>query len=341
MSESVSICHRLRTTDNGAMAEPLPDALVAPTLRKLDGGTMLIAFTGWMDGGDVSTGTVRRLIEYLGGEKIGHIKPEPFYLYNMPGNMEVAALFRPHSKIRRGLLQSVDLPQNDIYLSAAEKLVLFVGEEPNLRWQTFADCLLALARETGVQRIVFIGSFAGAVPHTREPRLYGTISDRSLQPMLQQHGVRPSSYEGPGSFSTYLLARAVPEHLEMVTLVAEIPAYVEGPNPMSIEAVTRRLASMLELPMDLAPLRSVSDAWENQISQAIEQDPDLAGKIKELEDQYDQDLLKSQDVDPWEEDDDDDADDDDSDEEAPSVDVEELGDAFDDEDDDEDEDRPF
>jgi proteasome assembly chaperone (PAC2) family protein len=320
----------------GSMEPPMPETLKVDPLPRLDGGTLLIAFTGWMDGGDVSTGTVRRLIEHLGGEKVGCILPEPYYVYNMPGNMEVAALFRPHTKIRRGLLQAIDMPRNDIYVSNAEKLVMFVGEEPNLRWEDFAQCLLAVARQTAVQRIFFIGSFAGSVPHTREPRLFATISDRVLQPMLQRHGVRPSSYEGPGSFATYLLARAPQEGIEMATLVAEIPAYVEGPNPMSIEAVTRRLASMLELPMDLAPLRSVSDAWESQISQAIEEDPDLAGKIKKLEDQYDQDLLKSQEVDPWEADEEEDP--------GEELDLEEMEDPgeidlsaeFDDEDDEED-----
>ena len=37
----------------------------------------------------------------------------------------------------------------------------------------------------------------------------------------------------------------------MTSLVAEIPGYLQGRNPMSIEAVTRRLAKILQLPLDL------------------------------------------------------------------------------------------
>ena len=41
----------------------------------------------------------------------------------------------------------------------------------------FGDCVLELARRVGVRRVLFVGSFGGSVPHTREPRLYVTCSD--------------------------------------------------------------------------------------------------------------------------------------------------------------------
>ena len=62
----------------------------------------------------------------------------------------------------------------------------------------------------------------------------------------------------------------------MVSLVAEIPGYLQGPNPASIEAVTRRLAKLLNLHLDLAPLRTASTAWELEVSQVVEQNEELA-----------------------------------------------------------------
>ena len=52
----------------------------------------------------------------------------------------------------------------------------------------------------------------------------------------------------------YLMTRAGPADLEMTSLVAEIPGYLQGRNPMSIEAVMRRLAKILRLPLDLGAL---------------------------------------------------------------------------------------
>jgi proteasome assembly chaperone (PAC2) family protein len=80
--------------------------------------------------------------------------------------------------------------------------------------------------------------------------------------------------------------------LEMVSLVAEIPGYLQGTNPMSIEAVTRRLAKILKLSLDLDSLRAASTAWELQVSSAVEENQDLAGKVRQLEEEYDNDLLK-------------------------------------------------
>ncbi len=87
------------------------------------------------------------------------------------------------------------------------------------------------------------------------------------------------------------MTRAQPEGLEMASLVAEIPGYLQGANPSSIEAVTRRLAKILQLPLDLDSLRSASTKWELEVSSAIEENEELAEKVRELEDMYDNDLL--------------------------------------------------
>src|SRR5512143_25272 len=98
----------------------------------LEQGTLVLAFSGWMDGGDVSTGTVRRLVHLLDAEEIAEIDPELFYIYNFPGSMEITALFRPHVDIENGLVKSVDMPENKFYAHDPAHLMLFVGKEPNL-----------------------------------------------------------------------------------------------------------------------------------------------------------------------------------------------------------------
>ena len=41
---------------------------------------LLMGFSGWMDGGDVSTGTVQCLVDKLGAEKLAEIDPNGFYI---------------------------------------------------------------------------------------------------------------------------------------------------------------------------------------------------------------------------------------------------------------------
>jgi len=259
---------------------------------KLDQATLVLALTGWMDGGDVSTGTVRRLVDLLSAQPFAEIDPEPFYLYNFPGSMDLVALFRPHLKIVDGQIKALDMPANSFYCHEPANLVLFLGKEPNLHWRAYGACILDLAHRVGVRRVLFVGSFGGSVPHTREPRLYVTCSDARLLPEMERYGLRRTTYEGPGSFTSYLLTQAPAAGLEMISLAAEIPGYLQGRNPMSIEAVTRRLAKILQLPLDLRALRTESTEWELQVTQVVEQDEDLAKTVRQLEEGYDDELLQ-------------------------------------------------
>jgi proteasome assembly chaperone (PAC2) family protein len=268
------------------------DALTVRDRPALDGGTLLLAFSGWMDGGDVSTGTVQRLVDLLGARSFATIDAEPFYLYQFPGSMELTALFRPHVKIAQGKILALDMPTNEFYCHEPARLALFLGKEPHLRWRTFGDALVRLAEQVRLRRILFVGSFGGSVPHTREPRLFITCSDDDVLAEMRQYGLPRTDYEGPGSFTSYLLTRGPAAGLEVVSLVAEIPGYLQGRNPVSIEAVTRRLAKMLRLPLDLQALRAESTAWEMEVSQLVEKDKKLMRTVRRLEEAYDDELLR-------------------------------------------------
>lgn len=271
-----------------------PQLKLKPKLPELKNATLLLALSGWMDGGDVSTGSVRAIMGRRDVRQVARIEPDDFYLYNFPGSMEVATLFRPHVKYEDGVVTEFDLPTNIFWADESANLVFFVGKEPNLRWQAFADCIFALAKRVGVSRIIFMGSFGGSVPHTREPRLFGSVSEPALRELLDEHGLRPSEYEGPGSFATMLLSESRKHGIEMLSLVAEIPSYLEGTNPLSIEAIARRLARIIGQPIDLASMRETSNEWESQVTAAVEKDDKLAATIRKLEEVYDNELISQE-----------------------------------------------
>lgn len=268
-------------------------ALQLDSHLRLHRGTMLLAFSGWMDGGEVSTGTVQLLMGHLKARRIGGIDPEGFYLYNVPGSMEVAALFRPHVRYDEGLIAEFALPSNDLYADVRHEVAFLVGKEPHLRWRTFADCVLEACDALHITRVVFVGSFGGSVPHSREPRLYVSVSGPHLKPLVQRYGARFTEYEGPASFSTYLMSRCGERSIDMISLAAEIPGYIQGTNPRSIEAVTRRLVPILGLSIDFSQLRVASDEWETRVNEMVAKDADLAKQIRELEENYDKEWSES------------------------------------------------
>jgi proteasome assembly chaperone (PAC2) family protein len=258
---------------------------------RMPGSTLLLALTGWMDGGEVSTGTVKRLMDGRDLTAVARVKPGGFYIDNLPGSMEVAELFRPAVHYEGGLVTSFELPRNEFYADPKGNIAFFIGKEPNIDWVGFADCIFDVVKRLGVSRIIFMGSFGGTVPHTREPRLFGSVSERRLLPLLKEHGLRPSDYQGPASFASYLLWRSHRESVEMLSIAAEIPGYLEGQNPLSIEAVTRRLSRILGVPVDLAKLREASTDWEMRVTQEVEKNDELAQTVRKLEDEYDNELI--------------------------------------------------
>ncbi len=165
---------------------------------RLSDGTMLLALTGWMDGGLVSTGTVRRIMEGRRLAEIARIDPDPFYIYNFPGSMDVASIFRPKVKHDDGLIAEMEMPADAFYADVPANLAFFVGKEPNLRWQAFANCIFAVAADLNVKRMIFMGSFGGTVPHTREPRMYGSVSHPHLEETAEDQRRAPQRLRRPG-----------------------------------------------------------------------------------------------------------------------------------------------
>jgi len=255
---------------------------------------LVMGFSGWMDGGDVSTGTVQILAERLGAQRFAEILPEGFYIYNFPGEMELATLFRPHCRIQDGQVRAFNLPENLFFGAPEHGLILFLGKEPNVAWEDYADCIFELCSDFGVQVIYFIGSVSGLVPHTRDPHLSCSVSNGDMKPLFEQYGIGFSNYEGPASIVTYLTAHARDRGINMVNLVATVPAYVQGRNPKCIDAVVRRLAGILSIDVHLDDLRAAADDFEKKLSEVVSEQPELAESVIKLEQDYDNEVFNNE-----------------------------------------------
>lgn len=269
------------------------EALTIHDTPKLTDATLLLGFSGWMDGGEVSTGTIEYLVQKFEATKVAEIDPVPFYIYNFPGSMEVASLFRPHIKIEGGLVTRFAEPLSLFYCNPDRNVVLLEAREPNLRWRDYAECLFAVATAMSVARVYFVGTVAGLVPHTRDPRVFASASDPDLIPVLKRHGFGLSNYEGPGSFVTSLTVRARERNLPLASLVAEVPAYVQGRNVKCIETMVRKLTAVANLSIDLTELSTASREFEERLNEIVLEREDLAEMIQKMEADYDQQVSES------------------------------------------------
>jgi len=251
-----------------------------PTLAK---ATLLLALTGWMDGGSVSTGTVKQLMG-MGrrtARQVARIEPDEFYIYNFPGDMETASIFRPHVKYDAGLVTDFDMPGNTFWADERANLAFFIGKEPNLRWRTFADSIVSAAEQLGVEMVVSLGALMADVAHTRPVPITGLASDPDL---VEQLGMSRSSYEGPTGIVGVVHDACRRHGMTSASLWAAVPHYVAAvPNPKAALALLRRLEGLTGIAVEASELEDAAERFTEQVDQAVSANPEIEELVANLE----------------------------------------------------------
>lgn len=257
---------------------------------KLDKGLLVLGFSGWMNGGEVSTGIVDYLIESFDATEIGSIDPDGFYVYSVPTSMEISALFRPRATIEDGRVTGYEEPKNRFYVSESHNCMLFKGEEPHISWQGYAEHIFDVAEKSNIGTICFVGSVTGMVPHTREPVFYSSISHESLRSGLLDADINPTHYQGPSSLATYFVRTGEDWDIPTMTLVAGIPPYVQGTNDHCIEVSMEKLKRLTRLDVDMDELVARRIEFSERLDKIIRKRPELMDQIRKLESIYDEQL---------------------------------------------------
>ncbi|MFO7947684.1 MAG: PAC2 family protein [Armatimonadota bacterium] len=283
----------------------------------LDSPILLVGFTGWMDGGNVSTGTVSYIRDQLGATECAEINPLDFYVHHFPistlpisisteaqqsvfasiSPMEFAAVFRPHVDIEDGVIKEIVYEENTFWASKEHDILLFSGEEPHVRWGSYMDCIFEIAQQFNVSGIYFIGSVAGAIPHTREPRVRATVATEALKKDLQGvANVEFGDYAGPSGLVTSLADEAAQRGVNMWSLVVEIPHYpfLEMPTyPKSMLNICLALNALLDIEISLETLYDASAQVEQQLNETMQENEDFEQLVRKLEQAYDRERSQS------------------------------------------------
>jgi len=159
--------------------------------------------------------------------------------------------------------------------------VLVLGFEPNLRWRTFTDEVVAVARDLGVELVVTLGALLADVPHTRPAPVTGSASDEKL---VEELGLTASRYEGPTGIVGVLHDACRREGLPSASLWAAVPHYASlAASPKAAIALCSRLSGLLGAPIDVSELERAAEAYERQVSEAVAQDDETESYVRELE----------------------------------------------------------
>lgn len=231
-----------------------------------------MAFGGWSDGGDSATTAAQYLIERHGGERIAEIDMEDF--------LDLTVV-RPMVR-SRGAEREIVWPDHRFYRAdiGGPPIVVGVGDEPHLRWKSYAREFVALVRAAGFSRVIFLGAFLADVIYSQPTRVGLSSSDPALVAELD---IRPPRYEGPTGILSVLAPCLRAAGISQLTLWAQIPHYVSTqPNPRGALALLERVEQVSELRFDLERLRELAGEFDATVSDLIANDPQLQAYVREL-----------------------------------------------------------
>lgn len=252
---------------------------------------MIAGWHQWADAGSISSGLPRYLINQTNARKIGEIDPDGFYLFQIPGTHH---FLRPEIKLDQGYRQELRARKNELFYSGDDEkgLVIFLGDEPHMNADRYAEAFLSAVEELGVKRAGAVGGVYGSMPYDKDREVSCVYSLRGMKDELDGYAVRFSDYEGGTTIGTYIVDRAEHKGVEFFVFYAFVPAYdfsqlsthVQG---MRVENdfkawfdLLRRFNHMYGLAIDLSDLVEKSDELLLSMDAKIDE---VDKKLPELE----------------------------------------------------------
>ncbi len=243
---------------------------------------MVVGWRQWADAGSLSSGLPQYLIQQTSARKIGQIRPDGFYIFQVPGLHD---LMRPVVRFSHGFPESLQTQQNEFYYTgdAERGLVIFIGDEPHMDVERYIQSLLDAARVLGVKRIIGVGGVYGELPYNKERTVTCNYSMPALKRELDNLAVIYSDYHGGASIGSFLCHRANERDMEYVGLYGFVPAYefsMETPGVGSVRiendyrawlGILRRINFMLKLHLPLADLEGKSQRLMGVIQAKMEE----------------------------------------------------------------------
>ena len=254
---------------------------------RLNRPVLLVAFRGLFDAGQAATDALGWLRDRSRSRKVAGIDPEEFFNFQET---------RPIVRLDPSGERVLEWPSNDLWATSPDSgrdLLLLTGNEPHLRWGSFADVLLDVVRRTGVEMVVTVGAMVSMVPHSRPFAVTGSAAHPELARRL---GLGRPSYQGPTGVVGVLHDRLDRAGVPVISLRVAIPHYVPSPpNPKATRALLRRIQLTLGCTTGYEDLDPAVTEWVARVDQAVQSDDESRDYVARLERQVDsdQDLLPS------------------------------------------------
>jgi proteasome assembly chaperone (PAC2) family protein len=250
----------------------------------LDRPIMIVAFEGWNDAGDAASTAARHVCDRFGGEPFARVEAEEFYDFTET---------RPTIRLaEESTGRAIEWPENTFSAvkgaAGRQDLLILQGTEPQLKWRTYTEQVVAMAEDFDVEMVVSLGALIADVAHSRPATVYSAAYDLEL---IERLDLEPSSYEGPTGIVGVLHDAFRASGLGSISLWGTVPSYVpHASSPKAALALVNRVSQLLDLAIPSTALEIGAAAYERQIDELVSDDDETEEYVNRLEEEYDRSM---------------------------------------------------
>jgi hypothetical protein len=221
-----------------------------------------ILIATWPGIGEVALGAGRYLRQGLETTEFARLNPLPYF--------DLAGVF-----VEENVIQSPRFPQNTFHCwhdpKGVHDLVFFEGEaQPSVSAYKLAHKVLDIAEDLGVGRVfTFAAAIVPELPS--RPRVWASATDPGLAEQLAKYEVVLRGDFYIAGMNGILLAVAKERGIEAICLLGETPRFLppHRTNPVASLAILEVLTQLLDLPVDLSPLRSEARKAQQELERLV------------------------------------------------------------------------
>jgi len=235
---------------------------------------MLVHFDGWIDSGQSASAAIKHVIS--------EIDPTPIATFDAELLIDHRAR-RPIMHLVDGVNTGIDWPKIELLAGRDTRdndVLVLSGAEPDHNWRSFTAASVALAVKFGVRRMVGLGAYPAAVPHTRPCRLSVTAST----PELAEGDYVNASLDVPAGVESALEKAFQLAGIESLGLWAQVPHYIlNAPYPSASLALVEALEKAAGLWIDPGALVQKAVVSRSRLDELVAADDSHAEMIADLE----------------------------------------------------------
>lgn len=247
----------------------------------VDEAVFVLGLEGWIDAGFAATAAAAHLQNATESTLVARFDTEILLDFRAR---------RPVMHLVDGISEGITWPTVELRHGKdldGRDVLLLVGAEPDVQWQTFTEEVATLVHQLGATSAIALGAYPHPVPHTRPGRLSASGASEELVDRVATS--TRATVDVSAGLNAVIGSRCAELGISHVTLWAQVPQYASAmAYPAGSVLLLETLETLCGVRLDLTPLVAAAASVRDNLDHLVATNPEHLAMVRQLEEHYDQ-----------------------------------------------------